>query len=608
MDKKQKLAQKKPLSMNGLKPHAEFLFEVSWEVCNKVGGIYSVLTSKAALMNKYYKGRYILIGPYFEQRVKGEFQECPPSKAYENVFGQLKKEGITCHFGNWLVKGEPFVILIDFKEAWKEVNTIKRALWDDFSVDSLYSGYDFDEPLVWAHSVGKVVEKFVALFKGKRLVAQFHEWLSGAGLLYLKEHGVPIGTVFTTHATTLGRTLAFHNIDFYSRFKEINPDEKARELHVHEKHQLEKQAALHATIFTTVSEITGLEAEHFLGRKPGVILPNGLDANQFLNFEEIAWKHQVQRNRLREFLFSYFFPYYTFDLEETLFYFIASRYEFRAKGIGLFINALALLNKRLVETKSKNTVVVFFWVPSQVKQVNPELLENRELYQDVRDYLEETSHETKERLLYTIMEGKRLNDKTMFQEDVLFEIKKRILKFKREGTPPLATHYLTNPHDQILRAFVQAGLDNKKSDRVKVIFYPVYLSGHDGLTNLNYFESIQASHFGIFPSLYEPWGYTPLETAAFGVASLTLTLSGFGQFCHKFVKGKKSPGIFVLEGFDKSDETLVEEMGDVLYRFSQFSRRERIENKIQARKVAALADWKALIKNYIIAHNSAVEK
>jgi glycogen(starch) synthase len=423
---------------------------------------------------------------------------------------------------------------------------------------------------VWSHAAGKVVEKFASLMKGKRVVAQFHEWLSAAGLLYLKKQECPIGTVFTTHATTLGRTLAFHNIDFYSRFKEINPDEKAVQLQVREKHQIEKQAALQATIFTTVSEITGLEAEHFLGRKPEVILPNGLDANQFLNFEEIAWKHQIHRNRLREFLFSYFFPYYTFDLEQTLFYFIASRYEFRAKGIGLFINALASLNKKLVQTKSKKTIVVFFWVPSQVKQINPELLENRELYQDVRDYLEETANETKEHLLYTIMEGKHVHEKNIFHEDALFEIKKRILKFKKEGTPPLSTHYLTNPQDQILRAFVEAGLDNKKSDRVKVIFYPVYLNGHDGLTNLNYFESIQASHFGIFPSLYEPWGYTPLETAAFGVASLTLTLSGFGQFCYPFVKGKNSPGIFVLDGFDKSDKTLVEEMSDVLYRFYNF--------------------------------------
>lgn len=607
MDKPEQ-AQKTPSSINGFKPYAEYLFEISWEVCNKVGGIYSVLTSKAALMNKYYKGRYVLIGPYFEHRVKGEFQECPPSKAYEEIFGQLKKAGIVCHYGKWLIKGEPAVILIDFKEAWREANTIKRELWDHFSIDSLYSGHDFDEPVVWSHTTGRVIEKLVSLLKGKHLAAQFHEWLSGAGLLYLKGHGVSCGTVFTTHATTLGRTLAFHNIDFYSRFKEINPDEQARALRVHEKHQLEKQAALHATVFTTVSEITGLEAEHFLGRKPEVILPNGLDANQFLNFEEIAWKHHVQRNRLREFLFSYFFPYYTFDLEETLFYFIASRYEFRAKGIGLFINALALLNKRLVETKSKKTIVAFFWVPAQVKQVNPELLENRELYQDIRDFLQETSNETEERLLYTIMEGRRVNEKNMFPEDVLFEIRKRILKFKKDGTPPLATHYLTNPHDQILRAFAEAGLDNKKGDRVKVIFYPVYLSGHDGLSNLNYFESIQASHFGIFPSLYEPWGYTPLETAAFGVASLTLTLSGFGQFCYKFVKDRVKPGIFILEGFGKSDEALTAEIAGAMYRFSQFSRRERIENKIQARKVAALADWKALIKNYIIAHNSAVKK
>ncbi len=420
-----------------------------------------------------------------------------------------------------------------------------------------------------------------------------------------------MATVFATHATTLGRTLAYNNVDFYSILHKINPEQEISRYNIKAKHQLEKETAKNCHVFTTVSEITSLETERFLERKPDVLLPNGLDSEKFLNFEELIIKHRVQRNKLREFLIFYFFPYYTFELEETIFYFIVGRYEFRTKGIDIFIKTLSQLNQKLIKAKSKKTIIAFFWIPTEIRSVKTELLENREIFEDIKDAFEQISWETKEKILYAILEGKKIDEKVLFEKDFLLEIKKKILKLKREGFPPLSTHELVNSQDAILKSFQENGLLNKKTDKVKVIFYPIYLTGHDGLANLNYQESLQACHLGVFPSFYEPWGYTPLETAALGVASITTDLAGFGRFCQKIEKIEKIekyPGIFVLERFAKSDEEEIKSLADFLHKFSQFTLKERVENKIQARKIAALADWKIFIKNYLKAHNLAISK
>ncbi len=590
---------------------ADLVLEISWEVCNKIGGIYTVLKSKAGQMINLYGQNYYLIGPYFPERIKGYFEEILPPEKLRNIFSELEKEKIKCHFGKWLIEGEPKVILIDFKDYWFKINEIKTNLWDYYKIDSLGAGHDFNEPVLWASAAGILIEKIANFFPEKKIVAHFHEWLSGAGLLHLRKNKTGVATVFATHATTLGRTLAYNNVDFYSILHKINPEQEISRYNIKAKHQLEKETAKNCHVFTTVSEITSLETERFLERKPDVLLPNGLDSEKFLNFEELIIKHRVQRNKLREFLIFYFFPYYTFELEETIFYFIVGRYEFRTKGIDIFIKTLSQLNQKLIKAKSKKTIIAFFWIPTEIRSVKTELLENREIFEDIKDAFEQISWETKEKILYAILEGKKIDEKVLFEKDFLLEIKKKILKLKREGFPPLSTHELVNSQDAILKSFQENGLLNKKTDKVKVIFYPIYLTGHDGLANLNYQESLQACHLGVFPSFYEPWGYTPLETAALGVASITTDLAGFGRFCQKIEKIEKIekyPGIFVLERFAKSDEEEIKSLADFLHKFSQFTLKERVENKIQARKIAALADWKIFIKNYLKAHNLAISK
>lgn len=584
----------------------EWVFEVAWEVCNKVGGIYTVIVSKASKMQQHYKN-YFLVGPYFSDQVKGEFIEKDSPKNFKRVFAELEEEGIECHFGEWLIEGKPKAILIDFKKFLPRINEIKAQLWEAFRIDSLETGNDFNEPVVWSFAAGRLIEKISKGNKTAKIIAHFHEWLSGTGLLYLKKFSKKIGTVFTTHATVLGRTLAFREINFYPFINGINAENEAAKFGVKAKHQLEKAVAKNSDIFSTVSIITGIESGVFLERDPDIIVGNGLDTEKLPSFEDLVIKHRVQRDRLREFVLSYFFPYYTFDPEETLFYFISGRYELKAKGIDVFIKALSALNQKLIQERSEKTIITFLLIPSYIKGVRPDVLENKQLFEDIKDSLEEISEETKRKILYSLAEGKKLETETLFNEKFLFEVKKKILKSKKEDLPPLSTHVI-DENDRVISLLKENKLDNRKENKVKVIFYPTYLNGYDGLSNLNYQEMVLACHLGLFPSFYEPWGYTPLETAAVGVASMTTDMAGFGQFLKNIKGNKKNPGIFILERFGKEEKAIVKSLAEIMHRFSCYSKKQRIENKINAKKISAFADWKILAKNYFKAHELALKK
>ncbi len=587
---------------------ANILFEVSWEICNKVGGIYTVVKSKAAKMVEVYGENYFMIGPYFAPKALGQFQEELPNEFCKAPFEELKNAGIICHFGRWISEGSPFVILIDFVNYRHKINQIKRELWDWYKIDSLRATADYDEPVIWAYTVGMLIEKLSSCYKDKKIVAHFHEWLSGVGLLYLRKKNAKIATVFTTHATVLGRTLANSNVDLYNAWNKINPDQEVYKYNVEAKHLVEKNSAAFSDVFTTVSEITGMEALHLLKKKPDALLPNGLDISKFPTFDELAIKHSIQRDRIREFMLYYFFPYYTFDPKETLIYFIAGRYEFHDKGIDIYIKALAKLNERLKQSKSKKTIIAFIWVPANFRNIRPELLENKTLFQDIKDALEEVMDDVEKNIIYSLVSNKRITKESLFEEQFLTEMKIRIARFVKEGKPPLLTHDLYDENDIILKTIISSNLKNDEQDSVKIIYYPIYLSGADGLLSLNYYEAMQGCHLGIFPSYYEPWGYTPLEAGALGVSSVTTDLAGFGRyFCNECAQ-IDTPGIFVLKRLNRSDDDVVNELVEVMFKFSNLSKDDRIANKMQARKVASMADWKSFVNYYIEAHNLAVDK
>ncbi|MBW3018574.1 hypothetical protein KY329_00105 [Candidatus Woesearchaeota archaeon] len=595
---------------------ADFLFEVSWEVCNKVGGIYTVITSKAGPAIREYGEGYFLIGPYFPKKAYGVFEEEPIPEVYSAIFEKLKSEGLEIHYGTWLTKGNPKVFLIDFTDFTKNKDGIKTALWDWYQIDSLNTEYfDFDEPIIWSFAVGKLLEELSKIHQGKNIVAQFHEWLCAAGLFYLRHNNLPIATVFTTHATTLGRALAIHDRDLYRDLDSLNPDEEAKKLgpSVFAKYLTEKQAAHNAHVFTTVSEITGIEAEKILGRKPDVLLFNGLDMSKFPTFEESSVRHRFFKQRIKQFLMYNFFPYYTFDLGNTLIYFIAGRYEYRDKGIDVFIKALAKLNDELKQDKSfKKTIVAFFWIPANVKAIHPELLQNRTLFFDVKDSVDDNIDLIKNRVINLLITKSQIDAKTLFGSEFYEELRPKILRIaqSRKGPPPVSTHELYNEgSDQIMRALLDSGLDNSEDDVVKIVYYPIYLTGADGLLDTSYYESMIGSDLGVFPSYYEPWGYTPLEAAALGISSLTTDLAGFGRYiCKDCSLETKYPGIFVLPRFQKSNEEITESLVKMMKTFASFSAKERTENKIAAQKIATTCDWNIFFGHYIEAYNLALDR
>lgn len=600
---------------------ADILFEASWEVCNKVGGIYTVIMSKAALINEKYR-RYILIGPYVEDQAKESFLEKPVPQEFKDVFDDLSKEGIMCHHGIWQIKGEPTAILIDFSGFACKKNDLKKMYWDEFKIDSLFATWEFEEPMLWATAAGRLVERFCEINNegnSKKIVMQCHEWMTGFALLYLKkikkEKGIKVGTIFTTHATMLGRSIAGSGEPLYEMLEKINPSKEAYSHGVQDKHLTEVACARTCDIFTTVSEITAMEAEKMLGRKADVLVLNGLDIEKFPTYEECAVKHRKNREIMREFISYYFFPYYYFDIEQTLTFFIVGRYEFKNKGVDIFIKSLARLNQMMKDEGSKKTVIAFFWIPRDVNGAKMQLSYNKNNYYQIKEFVEENLFDIKERIINDIIKSdpSLFNDVDKFQQQRLFdkgfllEAKTIKLNFSKRGNPPVVTHNLPyEDQDTIVWNCLNAGLDNSPEDKVKVIFYPVYLSGVDGLIDLPYYEAITGCHLGLFPSYYEPWGYTPLESAALGVPSLTTDLGGFGRFLMS--KGGVNNGVFILNRFKKSEEDVVRHFTEILHNFTLLDEKGRVREKMMAKEYANLADWKELILNYFNAHNAAIDR
>lgn len=586
-----------------------YLFEASWEVCNKVGGIYTVLESKSEYIKAQYGDRYFLVGPYLGETTENDFIVKEKPVLLKKLEDDLVKLGIRLHYGNWLLNSEPQVILIDFKGVFNQINQIKSELWDQYRVDSLGSQFDFDEPIAWSWAVGKLIDLLKKNdLKKEQVIVQCHEWMAGTAILYLDKNNVDVATVFTTHATFLGRVLAFHNEDFYKELNEINVLEKIKEYNVAAKCSIEKAIALSATVLTTVSEVTAREAEVFYGRKPDVILPNGLDFNRFPNTEEITFKHGEFKKVIKEFIMYYFFPYYEFNLDKTLIYFLIGRNEVHAKGIDIFINSLAELNKKLKNLNSDKTIVAIISVPNATNGVRAELIQNRSIFLNIKQLLDSQTSNIYDKLLRASVGEFEIDNQHIFKKALRKELFAKLKFFKRSGIPPLSTHELTNEAgDDILNLLKQKGLTNKKEDKVKVISCPVYLNGADGLLNTNFYDFMAGAHFGVFPSFYEPWGYTPLEAGALGVSSVTSDLSGFGVAVNDLGGRKKFPGTYVLERTKFNYQKEVKDLAGLMYKYSSFNKDERLISRIHANQIARNFDWKILIRHYLDAHDMALK-
>ena len=575
------------------------LFEVSWEVCNKVGGIYTVVRSKVPLIKDQYDD-YVLIGPLLQN---AEFDPRPAPEHWQIIFDRLAPRGIKCQYGAWLIPGEPTVILIDAGGLLNQKNEIKFKLWEQYHIDSMHAAWEFEEPMCFATAAGMLIEEYA---KGSNeVIAQCHEWIAGFALLHLHSVRAKVGTVFTTHATMLGRTIAGNGHQLYEILDKINPGEWAYKFNVQDKHLTEVACAKAAHVFTTVSEITGLEAEKLLGRKPDVLLFNGFYTEKFPTFEETSLRHYNSREQLREFAAYMFFPHYTFNLEKTILFFTSGRYEFQNKGMDVFIDALAALNKKLQEERSETTVVVFFWVIMGRQGVLRAVEENKNFYQHLKSIVDWQSKALQQRIILDFLSGHKPGDDDLFTSSFMREMHEEVRHFHRSGDPPLSTHQVPDD-DALLSGCRKAGLLNRKEDRVKVIIYPGYLDGSDGVLNLQYYDATVGAHLGVFPSQYEPWGYTPLESAVLGVPSITTDLAGFGRYIDSAqLPGK---GVYVIKRMGVSRDVFVKSLFEQLHLFTKLDRSERIQNGFGAKMIANTCDWKNFVQHYYDAHKLALER
>jgi phosphorylase/glycogen(starch) synthase len=534
----------------------DHLFEVSWEVCNKIGGIHTVISTKAQTVVEQLGDQYITIGPdvWRESQEHPEFEE--DASHFPGWREQAGREGIRVRTGRWKIAGKPLAVLLDFTPFFNQKNEIFSSLWESYKLDSLSGQWDYIEPALFGYAAGKAIESFTRFhdLDEKKIVAHFHEWQTGAGLLYLEQAQPTIGTVFTTHATSVGRSIAGNNQPLYSQLGQLNGDQKARELNIVSKHSLEKNAANHADTLTTVSELTARECAQIHQRAVDVVLPNGFEDSFVPAKKEYDQKRRAARKKILRVASAL-----TGDSisDNALLLATSGRYEFRNKGIDLFIDALGKLNK---DKSCSGRAVAFFLIPANH-------------YGPRRDLLE-------------ILEG---NSKEPLQEKYLTH----------------NLHYAE--HDQILNRVRENGLMNGKDDPVKVVFVPSYLNGNDGVFNLAYYDLLIGLDLTVFPSYYEPWGYTPLESLAFSVPTVTTTLTGFGLWVKNQYK-KEIPGITVIPRNDFNDSEVVTGISMAIVNHCRLRDESEESYKDGAYQISRIALWKDLFSHYWKAYDNALEK
>ncbi|MBQ0143624.1 MAG: DUF3417 domain-containing protein [Bacteroidales bacterium] len=533
----------------------DYLFETSWEVCNKVGGIYTVVATKASFLRQEMGRHHILIGPdvWMDTESNPDFIE--DSHLYSQWKAQAASEGLRVRIGRWNIPGTPTAILVDYKQFLTKQDDILTEYWLRFGVDSISGNWDYRENVLFGYAAGHVIESFYRfnLSSSDNVVAQFHEWQTGSGILYLKTTDLPIATAFTTHATMMGRCLAGNNLPLYDAMSRFDGDEKARQFNVVAIHSIEKASAQRADVFTTVSDITASECEHFLQRKVDVVTPNGFE-NSFTpaTYEEYLERRRVSRSKLISVASAMSGEEIAKD---AILMGIGGRYEYRNKGIDIFIDSLAKLVREEPEGRS---IHAFIMIPS----------------------------------------GHNGPDKDLVAK----------LAGSGSGYTTQISHYLMNPeYDAISGRLHELALDNRAGSRVKVYFIPSYLNGNDGIFNMSYYDLLAGLDLSAFPSYYEPWGYTPLESLAFCIPTLTTSLAGFGLWVRDHYEGDH-PGITVLDRNDANYQDVVDGVVARIREIAALDDEGRKAYMSNARQVSKIALWDNQIRYYKEAYSKALAK
>ena len=585
------------------------LFEVAWEVCWQLGGIYTVLRSKIAAMQRRWGDRYCLVGPYNPVTAAVEFEALEPEEPYAGAIRDLRNQGTPVHYGRWLVPGRPRVILLDYRSRYAFLDNDKYLIWKDHGISSYSSDGEVNEVVAFGMATAEFMRLMTEHVKDRPLLAHFHEWMAGVAVPRIAHLNLPIATVFTTHATLLGRYIAGENPNFYEHLPFLNPDAEAQKYNILPRFQIERAAAHASTVFTTVSEVTATEAEHLLGRTIDRLLPNGLNIQRFQAPHEFQAMHSQYKERIHEFIMGHFFPAYTFDLDNTIYLFTSGRYEYRNKGMDLYIEALHRLNQRLKSLPDRPTVVAFIITRAPTRNINVCVLQNQSMFDDLRSWCDELETRMGRRLFKTAAHGKLPKFDDLISDDSMVRLKQSIHAWRNGRQPPIVTHDLMDDgNDPVLKHLRHRNLVNAGDDPVKVVFHPEFVTHTSPLLSLDYEQFVRGCHMGIFPSYYEPWGYTPMETIALGLPAVTTDLSGFGAYVNRNVPDNDSDGICVLNRLTSSFEQTVEALVEHLMSFAKLNRRQRIELRNKVERVSEMFDWSNLVSRYHDAHDLALER
>ncbi len=584
------------------------LFEVAWEVCSQIGGIYTVMKTKAATMAERWGENYFLVGPYHQHTSSLEFEESPAPSELASALEQMTSRGISCHFGKWLVPGKPSVILIDFKARYSNLAEDKYFLWKDNGISLDGCDGEVDAVVAFGSCVAElfnVLSLEASALTDKKIIAHFHEWMAGSALPRIRQKNLPVATVFTTHATLLGRYIASNDPNFYHNLASFDADAMARHYNIWPKYALERAAAHSAHVFTTVSEVTARESEQLLGRKPNFVLPNGLNPHHFTALHEFQNLHLRYKERIHEFVMGHFFPSYSFDLDRTLYIFTSGRYEYGNKGMDLFIEGLYRLNQQLKRSPKPPTVVAFIVTRAATKNLNVTSLQNHLKFEELKTTCREIESGLGQRILAAAARGKLPSYEEIFPDEVQLKLKRSILARKSSQWPPVITHDLwDDASDPVMNHLRHRGLLNSPEDPVKVVFHPDFVSSNT-LFSLDYEQFVRGCHMGVFPSYYEPWGYTPLECLALGLPTVTTDLSGFGAYVARHVPDALQNGVLVLNRSSNSTDACIDQMTSFLLRFCELSRRERIALRNRAERLTERFTWDVMSAHYHRAHAEA---
>ncbi len=592
------------------------LFEIAWEVCNQVGGIYTVIRSKVpSVIEKWGVDNYFLIGPYFEDQAVAHFD---PATDYSTPIGkavlEMQARGFDVYYGQWIVSGRPNVVLFNPYSVYDKLGEIKHFLFQDYHI----SIPDGDELLDKVAAFGFQVKEFFHYlcaedFCDNKIIAHFHEWMAGIPIPGIRKSNLNIKVVFTTHATLLGRYLAMNDHEFYSHLPFYNWEQEATKFNVKPIAEIERASAHGAHVFTTVSEVTAKECTYLLGRTPDKILPNGLNIQRFEAMHQIQIQHVQVKEQIEEFVRGHFFQSYSFDLDKTLYFFTSGRYEYHNKGYDLTLEALARLNWKMQQAGSDMTVVSFFITKRPFYSFNPEVLQSKAQIEDIHRVAEEITKQIGDRLYDDITAANgsyHFPDLSEMVTDYLkLKLRRNIQSWRTNSLPKIVTHSLVDDaSDEILNFLRSSNLVNNRHDKVKIVYHPDFISTSNPLFKMDYTQFVRGCHLGIFPSMYEPWGYTPLECLASGLPSVTSNLAGFGDYVVNNIPDHEERGMYIIDRTDGNFHRAAEELANIMFDFVKLSRRERISLRYKCEESSLHFDWSNLGKFYDEAYDIAFKR